>query len=63
MMNKPCPHCGALLPEKAAFCPVCAESVNKRTEPVPSKHISRRTQRRVLAAILAAAVLLGLWLW
>lgn len=62
-MSKPCPHCGTLLPEEAAFCPVCVESINERTEPVPPKHISRRTRRRVLAVILAAAVLLGLWLW
>ena len=37
-MEKQCPHCGAALPKEAAFCPHCAQSVNKRTQaraPVP----------------------------
>ncbi len=62
-MNKPCPHCGAPLPEEAVFCPFCARSINRRTEPVPPRHMPRRVRRRILAIVLAAAVLLGLWLW
>ena len=37
-MEKRCPHCGAALPGEAAFCPHCAQSVNRRAQakvPVP----------------------------
>lgn len=53
---KACPHCGAVLPDEASFCPNCAESV-----------VIRQTLRRfrrlpvkaafVLFSILAAALL------
>ena len=29
--QKVCPHCGAALPEEAAFCPYCAQTVNRRS--------------------------------
>ena len=32
--QKPCPHCGALLPEGASFCPHCARSVREHREEV-----------------------------
>ena len=32
MEMKTCPHCGARMPEEAAFCPHCARSVNSRKE-------------------------------
>ena len=58
---KPCPHCGAALPEGAAFCPHCAKSVNERTEPVPPRPLPRKLLHRVVAVALVAAVALGVW--
>lgn len=56
--QKNCPHCGALLPEQAAFCPYCAQSVRARKTVVPPVHLWRKTLRPalVLAVLVAAAV-------
>lgn len=56
---KPCPHCGAQLPEEASFCPRCAKSVNVRTAPKPPRPFPRKLLYRVLAVALLAAVALG----
>lgn len=58
-MEKNCPHCGAALPEEAAFCPRCAQSVNKRTQaraPMPFPW------RKVLRVAVPLLVVLGLLL-
>ena len=53
----PCPRCGVPLPENAAFCPFCAESIRpRRTVNIPS-HRRRKRLRR--AAVLAALVVLA----
>ena len=62
-MNRTCPHCGAPLPEDASFCPGCTASLNPRTELAPPRSVSRRVLRAVLAAAILAAVVLGGWLW
>jgi len=62
-MNKTCPHCGAPLPEEAAFCPVCAKSVNQRTEPTPPRRTARHLVWGCVAVVLIAAVLVGVWAW
>ena len=59
---KTCPHCGAALPEEAAFCPHCTKSVNARTEPTPPKSFPRKALYAITAVVLLAAVALGLWL-
>lgn len=58
---KPCPHCGAQLPEEASFCPRCAKSVNARTTPTQPRPFPRKLLYRLLAAALLAAVALGVW--
>ena len=36
-MEHKCPHCGADLPENAAFCPHCAKDIQPRTpSPTPN---------------------------
>ena len=53
-MERKCPHCGADLPENAAFCPHCARDVHSRKKagkPVPL--------RRVLLLCLAALIVIA----
>lgn len=56
---KACPHCGAVLPDEASFCPSCARSVILREK-------ARRYRRLPikaavgLCAVLAAALLAAL---
>lgn len=60
-----CPHCGVSLPEGAAFCPFCAQSVRSRQSvPAPS-YQRRKWGKRLagLAVLLAAVVLLTVWLY
>ena len=49
--KKPCPYCGAELPEEASFCPYCARGVRARTEIVPPNPAWRRRVRRLLAGL------------
>ena len=53
---KKCPHCGAALPEAAAFCPHCAQGVRLRKEARPPRLWGRslRPVLVILAALLAA---------
>ena len=60
-MQHKCPHCGAALPEGAAFCPHCAKDVHPRKDtgtPTPLR-------KKVLLGLLALAVVLaaGLGIW
>lgn len=61
-MKKTCPHCGASLPDEAAFCPHCAQSVKKQSVLAPPEHNRGSLVRiMVLLAALAAVVLSVLW--
>ena len=58
---KVCPHCGAVLPDEASFCPSCAKSViirekARRRKRLPAKAVF------VFFAVLAA-VLLAVFIW
>lgn len=62
-MEQKCPHCGAVLPREASFCPHCARSVNKRTQaraPIPFPW--RRALRIALPLLMVLALLLGRYL-
>lgn len=57
-----CPHCGADLPEHAAFCPHCARDIHPRREvkkPVP---LLKKLLLGLLALAVLAAVGTRLWL-
>lgn len=59
-MEKNCPHCGAVLPEEAAFCPRCAQSVNCRTRVrVPRPFPWRRVLRVAAPLLVILALALG----
>lgn len=58
---KACPHCGAVLPDEASFCPSCAKSVIIREK-------ARRCKRLPVKAVFVffavlAAVLLAVFIW
>ncbi|MCI8678740.1 MAG: zinc ribbon domain-containing protein [Lawsonibacter sp.] len=59
--QKPCPHCGAQLPDTASFCPHCARSVNQRKEIHPPRRLPRRVIRGALLALALAALALTAW--
>lgn len=60
---KICPHCGAKLPEQAAFCPYCARSINRRTTHAPPRHMPRRALRSALLITLAVILALAAIGW
>lgn len=60
---KNCPHCGARLPEKAAFCPHCARSVNSRREIHPPRRLPGRMLRTSLVVLAVLALTLAAWLY
>lgn len=60
-MNRVCPHCGASLPEEAAFCPHCAKSVNQRAEYHPPSPLFGKILRA--SGVLLAAVVIVLAVW
>ena len=60
-MEQKCPHCGADLPENAAFCPHCAKDIHPRKaakKPIP-------LLKKLLLGLLALSVVIaagaGLW--
>ena len=53
---KPCKFCGAELPEDAHFCPFC-ETEQEEKKPLRVPH--PRRLRRILALLLALALLIG----
>lgn len=59
---KRCPHCGAQLPNEAAFCPHCAASIHPRTEVKPPRPMPGRALRNALMALLILAIGLTSWL-
>ncbi len=62
MEVKTCPHCGTQLPEEAAFCPHCAQSVNSRKEIHPPRRLSGRAVRVSLIFLAVLALALTAWL-
>ena len=62
-MEKNCPHCGAPLPQEAAFCPHCAQSVNRRNQAkVPVPFPWRKALRVGLPLLVVIGLLLGWYL-
>ena len=62
-MEKNCPHCGAPLPQEAAFCPHCAQSVNRRNQAkVPTPVPWRKALRFGLPVLVILGLLLGRYL-
>ena len=58
---KVCPHCGAVLPDEASFCPSCAKSVVIREKSRSHSRLPARIRYGLLAAL--AAVLLAVLIW
>ena len=67
--GKTCPHCGAVLPAEASFCPVCSRGLTQRQTFTPPRYRSHQQRQRVRLAVLlplaavAAALLIGLGLY
>ena len=52
--TKPCPSCGACLPEEAAFCPLCAQNVcSRQTIKAPNRRRWKQWKRIFLLTALA----------
>lgn len=59
---KPCPRCGAPLPERASFCPCCTETLRPRREvEVPVRRWRKPLKLALLLLALAALAAAG-WL-
>lgn len=58
---KACPHCGAVLPDEASFCPSCAKSVVIREKNRSYRRLPARIRCGLLAVL--AAVLLAVFIW
>ena len=62
-MEKKCPYCGAPLPEEASFCPHCAKSINRRSQPQKPPLIPVKFLRGILLcgvlAVLAGVLYLS----
>ncbi|HIW17473.1 MAG TPA: hypothetical protein H9689_08455 [Firmicutes bacterium] len=60
---KPCPYCGAKLPEQASFCPHCTHNVRERKPIIPPPRTWRRLLRALLPLALALAVCAGFYFY
>lgn len=61
MMERKCPHCGADLPENAAFCPHCARDIHSRKKagkPIP---LRKALIVGLVVLIVIAAAAWALW--
>ena len=58
--QKVCPHCGAALPEEAAFCPYCAQTVNRRSHLKAPAEGWRRALRRALMVLMPLLLVGGI---
>ena len=61
-MECKCPHCGADLPERAAFCPHCARDIHPRREAKKPFPLLKKLLLGLLILAVLAAVGTGLWL-
>ena len=59
----PCPHCAALLPESASFCPYCVRSINRRNEIVTPAIGWRKALHRTLLILLPLLLVGGVGVW
>lgn len=58
---KACPHCGAVLPDEASFCPSCARSVVLREEVRRRQRLPAKVVFGLLAVLAAAALAVLVW--
>ena len=61
-MERTCPHCGADLPEDAAFCPKCARNIHPRKELCPPNPLRKKVLLVLLILAAVGAIGGGLWL-
>ena len=61
-MEYKCPHCGADLPEHAAFCPHCARDIHPRREAKKPVPLLKKLLLGLFILAVLAAVGTGLWL-
>lgn len=61
-MEYKCPHCGADLPEHAAFCPHCARDIHPRREAKKPIPLLKKLLLGLLVLAVLAAAGTGLWL-
>ena len=62
-MSKKCVHCGAELPEEAAFCPHCAKSQIEKVEVKPPRLWRKKALLALSCTLLAAFALLAVLLY
>ena len=62
-MSKKCIHCGAELPEEAAFCPHCAKSQIEKVEVKPPRLWRKKALLALSCTLLAAFALLAVLLY
>ena len=60
-MEHKCPHCGAVLPENAAFCPHCAKDVHPRKGTGTPAPLRKKVLLGLLALVVVIAAGVGIW--
>ena len=60
-MERKCPHCGADLPENAAFCPHCAKDIHPRKQAKTATPLLKKLLVGLLILVVAAAIGGGGW--
>ncbi len=55
-MEHKCPHCGAELPENAAFCPHCAQDIHPRKQAKTATPLLKKLLVGLVILVVAAAV-------
>ena len=60
-MEHKCPHCGAPLPEDAAFCPHCAKDIHPRKQAKTANPLLKKLLVGLLILVVAAAIGGAIW--
>lgn len=60
-MERKCPHCGANLPENAAFCPHCAQDVHSRKQAKTATPLLKKLLVGLVILAAAAAMVGAIW--
>lgn len=60
-MEHKCPHCGADLPEHAAFCPHCARDIHPRVGAKTPAPLRKKLLPGLLALVVVIAAGVGIW--
>ena len=60
-MERKCPHCGADLPENAAFCPHCAKDIHSRKSTGTPSPLRKKVLLGLLALVVVIAAGTGIW--